>query len=61
MATLKDVAKDAGVSIATVSCCLSGKRTVKPETRIKIMDSIEKLKYMPEICVPQIQIESVLS
>lgn len=47
MATLKDVAKDAGVSIATVSCCLSGKRTVKPETRIKIMDSIEKLKYIP--------------
>lgn len=47
MATLKDVAKDAGVSIATVSCCLSGTRNVKPETRMKIMDSIEKLKYIP--------------
>lgn len=47
MATLKDVAKDAGVSIATVSCCLSGSRTVKPETRIRIMESIEKLKYIP--------------
>ncbi len=47
MATLKDVAKDAGVSIATVSCCLSGTRYVKPETRMKIMDSIEKLKYIP--------------
>ena len=47
MATLKDVAKDAGVSIATVSCCLSGSRYVKPETRTKIMDSIEKLKYIP--------------
>lgn len=47
MATLKDVAKDAGVSIATVSCCLSGSRYVKPETRMKIMDSIEKLKYIP--------------
>ena len=47
MATLKDVARDAGVSIATVSCCLSGKKTVKPETRAKIMDSIEKLKYIP--------------
>lgn len=47
MATLKDVAKDAGVSIATVSCCLSGSRNVKPETRMKIMDSIEKLKYIP--------------
>ena len=47
MATLKDVAKDAGVSIATVSCCLSGTRYVKPETRMRIMDSIEKLKYIP--------------
>lgn len=47
MATLKDVAKDAGVSIATVSCCLSGSKPVKPETKSKIMDSIEKLKYIP--------------
>lgn len=47
MATLKDVAKDAGVSIATVSCCLSGKKNVKPETKMRVMDSIEKLKYIP--------------
>lgn len=47
MATLKDVAKDAGVSTATVSCCLNGTRYVKPETRMKIMDSVEKLKYIP--------------
>lgn len=47
MATLKDVAKDAGVSIATVSYYLNGTKNVKPETRMKIMDSIEKLKYIP--------------
>ena len=47
MATLKDVAKDAGVSIATVSYCLTGSRQVKPETKARIMDSIEKLKYIP--------------
>ncbi|MCI8597589.1 MAG: extracellular solute-binding protein [Lachnospiraceae bacterium] len=47
MATLKDVAKDAGVSIATVSCCLSGSKPVKAATRMRIMDSIEKLKYIP--------------
>lgn len=47
MATLKDVARDAGVSIATVSCCLSGAKNVKPETKMRIMDSIEKLKYIP--------------
>lgn len=47
MATLKDVARDAGVSIATVSCCLSGSRNVKPETKMRILDSVEKLKYIP--------------
>lgn len=47
MATLKDVAKDAGVSIATVSYYLNGTKHIKPETRMKIMDSIEKLKYIP--------------
>jgi len=45
--TIKDVARDAGVSIATVSCCLSGTRPVKAETKLKIMDSIEKLNYIP--------------
>ncbi|MFV0529027.1 MAG: extracellular solute-binding protein [Lachnospiraceae bacterium] len=47
MATLKDVARDAGVSIATVSCCLSGKKPVSSETRTRVFDSIEKLKYIP--------------
>ncbi|MFV0466094.1 MAG: extracellular solute-binding protein [Lachnospiraceae bacterium] len=47
MVTLKDVARDAGVSIATVSCCINGTKPVKPETKAKIMDSIEKLKYVP--------------
>ncbi len=47
MATLKDVAQDAGVAVATVSCCLSGNRNVKQETKMRIMDSVEKLKYIP--------------
>ena len=49
MVTLKDVARDAGVSIATVSCCLSGAKNVRPETRMKVMDSIERLKYVPNM------------
>lgn len=49
MTTLKDIAKDAGVSISTVSSCLSGNKPVKPETKTRIMDSIEKLKYIPNI------------
>lgn len=47
MITLKDVAREAGVSIATVSCALSGKKAVRPETYTKIMDAVEKLKYIP--------------
>ena len=47
MATLKEVAREAGVSIATVSCALSGAKSVRPETKNRIMDAIEKLKYIP--------------
>lgn len=47
MNTLKDVAREAGVSIATVSCALSGKKAVRPETYNRIMDAVEKLKYIP--------------
>lgn len=47
MITLKDVAQEAGVSIATVSCALSGKKAVRPETYARIMDAVEKLKYIP--------------
>lgn len=47
MATLKDVAREAGVSTATASCCLSGKKNVKPETRVRILEAVERLKYIP--------------
>ena len=47
MATLRDVAKEAGVSIATVSCALSGAKPVRAETKARIMDAIERLKYVP--------------
>ncbi len=49
MITLKDVAREAGVSVATVSCALSGKKPVKPETKARIQDTIERLKYIPNM------------
>ena len=58
MTTIKDVAKDAGVSIATVSCCLSGTRPVKAETKQRIMDSIEKLNYIPNSSARNLKITS---
>jgi multiple sugar transport system substrate-binding protein len=47
MVTIKDVAKQAGVSIATVSCALSGKKNVSHQARVRIMEAIEKLNYVP--------------
>lgn len=48
-ATLKDVAQLAGVSAATVSYALSGKRTISDETKSRIMDAISQLDYVPDL------------
>ncbi len=48
-ATLKDVAKLAGVSSATVSYALSGKRSISDETKQRIMDAIAQLDYVPNL------------
>lgn len=47
MATMKEVAKLAGVSVATVSCCISGRKHVKAETKIRVERAIAELKYIP--------------
>ena len=47
MVTIRDIARDAGVSITTVSHALSNKRAVKKETRERILRSVEKLGYKP--------------
>lgn len=46
-ATILDVAKMAGVSPATVSQALNGKRPVNDKTRQQILKAIEKLGYVP--------------
>ncbi|MCI8597295.1 MAG: extracellular solute-binding protein [Lachnospiraceae bacterium] len=47
MTTLKDVAQLAGVSIATVSYCINGTKNIKAATRLKVMQAIEELNYIP--------------
>lgn len=47
--TIKDVAKDAGVGLGTVSRVINGKPGVSPKTREKIFRSIEKLGYVPDL------------
>lgn len=48
MATIKDVALKAGVSPGTVSNCLSGRRPVSPDARLRIMAAIQELGYFPD-------------
>ena len=46
-ASMTDVAKLAGVSIATVSCVISGKKYVSDEVTKRVNDAIEQLSYSP--------------
>lgn len=45
--TIKDVAEDSGVSIATVSRVLNDNYFVTPDLKRKVQDSIERLGYVP--------------
>src|SRR5699024_10325324 len=47
MATIKDVSKLAGVSVATVSRCLNKSGYVSKEAEASITKAIEKLNYVP--------------
>ncbi|NIB42401.1 LacI family transcriptional regulator [Pseudomaricurvus alkylphenolicus] len=47
MATLKDVAKRVGVSTATVSYVLSGRRSISAEVKKKVLAAIKELDYQP--------------
>jgi LacI family transcriptional regulator len=48
-ASIKDVAKEAGVSIATVSRVLNDVDVVNEETKKKVQEAIAKLGYRPNI------------
>jgi LacI family transcriptional regulator len=45
--TIKDVAKMANVSIATVSLVIHNHKRISPETKHKVQQAIEKLNYHP--------------
>jgi len=47
MATIRDVAKKAGVSVATVSHVINGTRKVAPETEARVRRAMEALGYQP--------------
>jgi LacI family transcriptional regulator len=47
MTTIKDIARKAGVSGATVSRVINNMANVKPETRSRVLKAIEELNYYP--------------
>lgn len=47
MATMSDIAREAGVSLSTVSYALSGKRPISPKTQMRIQEAIDRLSYHP--------------
>lgn len=49
MSTIKDVAKHAGVSIATVSRVLNNSTVVKEPHRQKVLDAVSELGYRPNV------------
>ena len=47
MATIRDVATAAGVSVATVSAVINDSAYVSPELRGRVLNAISKLRYAP--------------
>lgn len=45
--TIKDIAKEVSVSVATVSRALSGDKNIRSETRDMVLEAAKKLGYMP--------------
>ncbi len=48
-ATIYDVAREAGVSIAAVSQVINGKGKISEERRAEIMRVMERLNYQPSV------------
>lgn len=46
-ATIKDVAREAGVSVATASNAMNNPEIVKPQTRENVLEAAKRLAYVP--------------
>ena len=53
-ATIKDVARRAGVGIATVSRVINGSSNVLPQTRERVLAAVEELGYRPNQAARQL-------
>ncbi len=55
MASIKDVAREAGVSTATVSRMMANKGYISDETRAKVETAVKKLGYRPNRAAQQLR------
>ena len=58
MATIKDVARIAGVSVSTVSHVVNGTRYVSPEKVRKVEDAIRQLDELPNFIAKRSALKS---
>lgn len=49
MASIRKIAEQAGVSIATVSRVMNGHESVKPELRSRVIDAVDHFGYAPTV------------
>ncbi len=61
MSSLTDVAKKAGVSIATVSRVINNGTNVNEETRAKVLKAVKELKYQPSRVAKRLRSKSLSS
>lgn len=55
MASLKDVAKLANVSLMTVSRALNNPERLKPETLARVQQAIEQTSYVPDLSAKKVR------
>lgn len=61
MATIKDVAKHAGVSTTTVSHVINKTRFVAPDTKVAVWDAIKLLHYSPSAVARSLKVNRTKS
>jgi len=54
-ATLKDVARDLGLSVATVSRALAKPNLLRPETAARVQEAVNRLDYRPNIAAQNLK------
>lgn len=58
MATQRDVARRAGISIATVSRCINQKGYISPRAKARVDRAIRDLKYKPNLVARSLKVRS---